>query len=264
MMIADLNEFGAFDDDMYSGTINLDPSKPSEEYIDHPVRTNGEILKHFDFRTFDYFLDGVTWKKAYDNDEGCGWQYDIIQDVYRCPGIKYGGAYNYYKLEKQGKKHTLEKYDDQFTNDWVKMPSKVLWGCKKSFLLKDVLNTYYTTKKYLKNRRIWNYTKNVVKNTIQHRYWEYAGVKIMFSRVGVKAKDGGNNVSIIGFGDDGKPMICSTLMFCREECTNEEYQKQYAEKIGDSWYYNGEMIDEGELTKQTITYGLEDLERLPL
>lgn len=92
------------------------------------------------------------------------------------------------------------------------MPSKnqngeIIWGCKNSYIYKivdDGETDYYTSEKYLKNKRIWDYKKNIVMNTLQFGYWEYAGVKIMFSRRHVISKDGGNTISI----DNGKFSLC--------------------------------------------------------
>lgn len=49
------------------------------------------------------------------------------------------------------------------------------------------------------------------------------------------------------------PSIYETLAYFGENCTDEEYQEKHAKKIDDSWYYEGEMIDEKELKEQQIT-----------
>ena len=65
-MIADLNEFGAFTDDIY---IYI--------YIYHPIKTKDELLKLFDSSTINYWNYGDVWKKSYDDKEyEGGWQYD--------------------------------------------------------------------------------------------------------------------------------------------------------------------------------------------
>lgn len=83
---------------------NIDLSKSSSEYINHPVRTNGEILKYFGNFTQDYWDDGITWKQSYDDEETHGWQYDIKQDTCRVPGGILG-SYIYLKQESIYRAH---------------------------------------------------------------------------------------------------------------------------------------------------------------